>query len=275
MGDDVKIFVTYHNAVTIPKTDCLIPINSTIQTGENIADKESYCELRTQYWVWKNVKAKKNDYVGFFHYRRYLDFSKSKVKRKKPYYITKEPNLSHYTQDYILSEIKNFDIVAPIGEYTGLSVRQRYARSENHSVEHLDTVLEIIKLKFPEYVSSAERYLSGKVEYFGNMYVMRRKIFEGYSEWLFVILNEFDRRVRTVPQKTNGYLGERLFGIWYSYQLEQKKYRCKEVPRVFFSIFDDQEHHFKLKKLVNFFLPAGSKLRGRIVKYGYKSKEKL
>ena len=42
-------------------------------TGENISEKNSmYCELTAQYWAWKNLNA---DYYGFFHYRRYLNFS--------------------------------------------------------------------------------------------------------------------------------------------------------------------------------------------------------
>ena len=42
-------------------------------TGDNISEKRnSYCELTTQYWAWKNIDA---DYYGFMHYRRYFNFN--------------------------------------------------------------------------------------------------------------------------------------------------------------------------------------------------------
>lgn len=44
--------------------------------GDNISNKnDTYCELTALYWAWKNLDVA-YDYVGFFHYRRYLSFNK-------------------------------------------------------------------------------------------------------------------------------------------------------------------------------------------------------
>ena len=72
----LKLFVISHKDVDIPVATYLYPIRSNRTDGIQIAEKESYSELRAQYWVWKNERFDSADYVGFFHYRRYLDLDK-------------------------------------------------------------------------------------------------------------------------------------------------------------------------------------------------------
>ena len=55
---------------------------------------------------------------------------------------------------------------------------------------------------------------------------MTNKMFSQYCSWLFDILFEFDKREKNAPPKTNGFLGERLFGIYYvitSYSIHYTK----------------------------------------------------
>ena len=82
MGD-INLFVCCHNESEVPAHPLLIPIQvgtalaerrfagyAHDDEGENISRKNrAYCELTAQYWAWKNCQA---EYVGFFHYRRYL-----------------------------------------------------------------------------------------------------------------------------------------------------------------------------------------------------------
>lgn len=54
----------------------------TDNTGDNISSKNKYyCELSTQYWVWKNIDS---EYYGFCHYRRYLSMSDKEYKSNDP-----------------------------------------------------------------------------------------------------------------------------------------------------------------------------------------------
>ena len=83
----IKILVSAHKDVYVPENILLQPIQAGAalaekrlpgmlhdDEGQQISGKnKAYCELTVQYWAWKNLEA---DYYGFFHYRRYLDFSK-------------------------------------------------------------------------------------------------------------------------------------------------------------------------------------------------------
>ena len=90
----VKILVACHKNTALLKSKILLPIQVGAalgkeklenmladDTGENISEKNPmYCELTAQYWAWKNLEA---DYYGFFHYRRYLNFSDRKYKEDR------------------------------------------------------------------------------------------------------------------------------------------------------------------------------------------------
>lgn len=272
----MRIFVVSHKPIEIPSTDILFPIRSDRRDGINIADKEAYCELRAQYWVWKNMMLDRKEYVGFFHFRRYLDIARSFIyvpssqQRPLPYYIKKEPNVHDYTSEKIQAA-NEFDIIAPVWEYTGENIWKRYAKSKGHRKEDLQLVYKIIKQKYPDFISAANSYLEGEGEYFGNIYIMRWDLFEKYCEWLFGILEEFDSKVCEKLKYTNGYLGERLFGIYFTWLQSQNGIICGECPRILFSCYDDHEHHFFQKKLLNIILPPGTKRRKymkKIVKTG-------
>ena len=86
---NIKIYVSCHKECFVPSNKLLYPIQVGTcfaeeipgvlhdNTGDNISDKNKmYCELTAQYWAWKNDDA---DYYGFFHYRRYLNFSLIKL----------------------------------------------------------------------------------------------------------------------------------------------------------------------------------------------------
>ena len=83
---NIKILISCHKQSMVPDSKIMLPIEvgadlrkkhieEILQDnqGENISSKNKmYCELTAQYWAWKNLDA---DYYGFFHYRRYLNFS--------------------------------------------------------------------------------------------------------------------------------------------------------------------------------------------------------
>ncbi len=81
---DVALYVACHRAFSLPAHRLLCPIQVGASvaksrfpgflqddTGEHISlQNPRYCELTAQYWAWKNDE--KSDYLGFFHYRRFL-----------------------------------------------------------------------------------------------------------------------------------------------------------------------------------------------------------
>lgn len=269
----INLYVVHHKDVVIPTIPCLIPIRSDRADGENIAEKENYCELRAQYWVWKNITLSDDDYIGFFHYRRYLDFSKGKtlslpiVKRPLPYRISRFPVKKKYIEENIADCIDGFDVVAPIWEYTGISVWQRYSQSPKQRHEDLQLIYNILQEKYSQFVPAANAYLAEDGEYYGNMFLMRWPLFCDYCTWLFKILEEFDNRVVFPLPRTNGYLGERLFGIYFTWLQERPGICAGELPRLHFWGYDDETHYYKLAKIYTLLLPGGSKRKALFRKF--------
>lgn len=62
-----NLYIVHHKDVKIPVMPCMIPIRSDRADQENISTKENYCELRAQYWVWKNVALRDDDYLSLIH----------------------------------------------------------------------------------------------------------------------------------------------------------------------------------------------------------------
>lgn len=268
---EIKLFVSCHYPALVPRHPLLVPIQvgaalaeerfpGFIQDdeGDNLSAKNrSYCELTAQYWAWKNVRI---DYYGFFHYRRYL-YPDQEMKR--PYRIKGGPTLELLDKlgyAHFPELISRYDVLLPKGEDMHLSVREHYANAPFHHGKDLALIESIIGEKCPEYKGAAEAYLSGTRCYFGNIFIMSRAVFSDYCGWLFPILAEFDRRadVRDYgpqEQRVDGYLAERLLGIWAVYHREL---RTLELPRVHF-IADPAERH--KKQTVNFLLPPGSARR--------------
>lgn len=273
MGN-IKLFVCCHRKTEIPTHPLLIPVQvgaalseehfSGFQhddTGNHISEKNrSYCELTAQYWAWKNIEA---DYYGFFHYRRILYPDETAM---LPYRLEKHFDLStlqvlrYASFDSFISQ---YDLIAPMGENMHVSVREHYAKAPFHHKKDLDLLEEIIRKCSPDYIPAMERYLSGETHFFGNMFIMRREIFQNYCEWVFPILSDVDRlaecsKYSVQEARVDGYLGERMFGIFFTRAVMESKLRCASIPK---AEFEADSRKYAIRKMENFFLPPGSHRR--------------
>lgn len=257
MEKKISIFVACHKPVYVLDNPLLLPIQVGAalakeripgmlydDAGENISNKNPlYCELTAQYWAWKNVDS---EYYGFFHYRRYLAFdavypvdSRGRIgngKNPKPYIELDalEGNLSayHLKEDSMRQVIEDYDMVTVLQEQINTTVYRQYC--QYHPQVALDRILEIIKEKYPAYQQAAERYMDSKAIYYMNMYVMKKTLFMEYASWLFDILEAYERdadfpKDGKTEKRIMGYLAERLFGIFYTYQRSQGAV-CAELP---------------------------------------------
>lgn len=271
---DIKLFVCCHQPVKVPNQPLLKPIQvgaalSNVRfpnflyddIGDNISAKNhSYCELTAQYWAWKNIDA---DYYGFFHYRRYLYPDQN---AKRPYRIEQKASLASLERlGYGRFEdvICQYDMLLPKGENMYLPVREHYADAPFHHRKDLELAEEVVQELYPAYGPAIEKYLSGTVCYFGNIYIMKQPVFQDYCAWLFPVLEEFGLRANISgysPQELRvvGYLAERLLGI---YVVHHQELKALELPRIHF--IEDLAERIK-KQTVNFFFPPGSKRRSRL-----------
>lgn len=256
---DIKIFIACHrDDIFVPENPLFVPVQVGTalsdrrfegmrhdDEGENISEKnQSYCELTAQYWAWKNVDA---DYYGFFHYRRYFSFSQEKFDTNCFSEARFEFNDSETLKKISLDEgtmrktIEECDLVIPEpGVFANMAtLKEQYEIADQHHIEDLDCVLDILRVRHPEMMDAANRYLDGKKGYFCNMFVMKKDLFDFYSEWLFDILEEHEKRrdismYDAASYRVSGYLAERLFGIFVTWLKEVGGVRIKELQRAFF-----------------------------------------
>lgn len=270
---DLALYVCLHKPFPVPQDPALRPIQVGAalagaaipgclgdDSGENISAKNpSYCELTAQYWVWKN---RPSDYVGFFHYRRYLYPG---LIDKRPYRVEATPTdklLERLDFARLPALARDYGLIAPRGEDMRISVRDHYAGAKHHRAADLALMEDVVRALSPEYVPAMEEYLGGSVCYFGNIYIMAWPLFDRYCGWLFPLLAEFDRRTDWTgrsPQETrvDGYLAERLFGVFCT-KVKAEGLRALELPRV---DFIPESGPRRKRKLLNALLPPGSRRR--------------
>ena len=279
MVADIKIYIATHKPVYVPQHPLLTPLQIGTalheqlpdmlhdHTGVHISDKNSrYCELTGQYWVWKNQQA---DYVGFYHYRRYFTFQR----QRRPYCIYDFPDEAMlecmgYEPEQMEQFISRYDIIAPKAENMYETAWDNYRRAPYHFIEDLQLVAQLVQQNHPDYRQATQQYLNGTALYLKNMYIMRGELFQQYCSWLFPLLEQFDRQNHwqkyqnhRAALRVDGYLAERLFGIWYTHLKQQGQVRSCELPRIHFANLDGGKGTLKAMKLVNALLPPGTRRR--------------
>lgn len=279
MGGLIKLYIAAHKQSYVPNHPLLVPLQIGTalhqplpgmlydNDGVNLsAQNNTYCELTGQYWVWKNEQA---DYYGFYHYRRYFTFAP----QKRPYVIYDYPNEATlqrmgYAPDKMVAFIQQYDLLVPKAEAMYETVWDNYRRAPYHFSEDLQMMAQIVERRYPEYQSAVMQYLNGTQMYLKNMYIMKHDLFHQYCSWLFPLLAEFDQRndwskYKNHPTavRVDGYLAERLFGIWYTRLKQQGTARSGELSRVHFADMDGGKGNLQKMKLVNTILPSGTKRR--------------
>lgn len=295
MNRDINIFISCHKQCYIPRHELLFPIQAGAADAgihfpnmlhddagkDNISRKNSmYCELTVQYWVWKHVQA---EFYGFFHYRRYMSFSDKRFPNND-FQDIREKRLSenvlqkfNYDAEHMRNLISSYDVIAtfPV-RLRDLNRKfhnnyQQYTAKVYEYKEDIDLVMEIIKEKYPSYYSYAYKYMFETSHgYFCNMFIMKKEVFSKYCAWLFDILEEHEKRrdcknYNIDGYRVSGYLGERLFGIYFLYLKEQGRYKTCELQRIF---FEDTEMKKILPASVQNNIPIVIAVNEKYVPYG-------
>lgn len=225
-------------------------------TGDNISEKQPfYSELTVQYWAWGNANA---DYYGLCHYRRYLSFSDKRYRTNEQNMVV-EPILSpgairrHRLMDSskMQSVISQYDaIVSECADVRHIpvpngglpkTVRELWEGHDGVFIykKDLDILLQVIRDLHPEYMDSAQKYLSGSAHRGYNCYVLRRDLFFRMCQFQFDVLDKLERLIDISAYQGNlkrvfGYMGEIMYGI-FIYDLEQQDiYKIKELQLVYF-----------------------------------------
>lgn len=218
--------------------------------GDSISKKNArYCELTAQYWAWKNERA---DYYGFFHYRRYLNFSGTEFAENADGDVAESRLTPASAEKYglrgdrVRRMTEHYDVIIPrrkdLRRMSGRFANplDQYAGAEFLEGEDLRRMARLICRRTPEYSEAVREFLRGGRMCFCNMYILRRDIFFEYCEWLFPLLDEFCRisdmdRYSREALRTPGHLAERMFNIFLiRYLKDHPETRVKELQCVEF-----------------------------------------
>ena len=259
---NIRIFVTTHKNVNTFDSKIMQPVQVGPKNyrfpwafhddeGENIANlNPRYCELTTQYWAWKNIKA---DYYGFCHYRRYFDFSDTPHK-ENPYGEIMDNYIDAVTakkyglnDENIAKVVKQYDVITtPFGNLEKIIDKHGTPRAlwEAAPLLHDDDLkrcYQILCAMYPDYKEDAQDFFNGNKACFCNMFIMKKEIFFDYCEWMFPILEEFDKGTNYSTYskealRTPGHLSERLLNIYLMHHKRiGSNWKFKELQCVHFT----------------------------------------
>lgn len=257
-----KIYLNYFNDAELIENEVLTPIQVGAEQSkfnlpmlkdnkgkDNISQKNpTYCEMTGIYWVWKNDKN--SDYIGFFHYRRLLDFNLTAIRNTDSNGLVNYHGVDNYMfekfhlhPDEIKEVLVDYDAILPepfdITLTGNKNVYEQYINSNHQFKKDIDITLQIIKEMSPEYFFATKKHFEGILLYPTNIFVFKREIFESLCKWLFPILAELENRLDTSSysfqeNRVIGYISERLISAFIEfYILNDKKIKYIELKRVF------------------------------------------
>ncbi|WKF71647.1 DUF4422 domain-containing protein [Pediococcus pentosaceus] len=214
----IKIMVAAHKEFPMPENkDLYMPIlvgafrnykegidYQRDDDGENISLKNpNFNELTAVYWAWKNLDA---DAIGLVHYRRL--FSKG-GKRE----------LNNILDEEQIEQLLNkAPIVVPKKrKYYIESNYSHYVHA--HPKEPLDATRDVIAENYPRYLDAFDQVMHKTSAHMFNMFIMKKKEFNQYSEWLFDVLFKVEDRIdisgySVQDARVFGFLAERLMDVW-------------------------------------------------------------
>lgn len=245
----IKIFSVYHRPYEIFRSDCIEPIQVGCfesdfdlgilkdDTGENISAKNGgYCELTAQYWVWKNyLPSHPNvEYVGFCHYRRYMDFWNKNDTYEQSFYNFRYIDKASFAsslfpkcneQNIVTALSKDADVILPeayVDERLLASILNLYKFSFGGT--GINECVEVIKEDYPDWAEDFCASMNSKSAYHCLTFLMKREVFERYARWMFEFLFKVESKLckksfYSSTGRLEGYLGELFFNMWLQHEI--------------------------------------------------------
>lgn len=241
---NIKIFICAHKEVPLPQHPYFLPVQAGAalhdlipgyqpdNEGENISAKNPhFCELTCHYWAWKNLKNV--DIVGLNHYRRYFNFTKKwpKFSADKHFISTDKFLKQPYIFPNLEEMLQKYNIILPVARHWRVNNTQQYG--EYHIAKDWEMLRQIIQERSPQYIPAFEKTMDHSNKSVGyNMFITHWKHFDAYSDWLFDILFEVERRVPPIDDpiqsRIYGYMSERLINVF----CEHHHLRIKYIPLI-------------------------------------------
>ncbi|MCQ2507551.1 MAG: DUF4422 domain-containing protein [Dorea sp.] len=252
----VKIIVATHKKYQMPNDPMYLPLHVGAEgkvdgegnpldlgyqkdnTGDNISYlNPSFCELTGLYWAWKNLD---DDYIGLAHYRRHFRGT-----------VLKEGFDAVLKERQLRPMFGRYRVFVPLKRYYMIeTLYSHYAHT--HYSEQLDITRGIIQDKYPDYLPAYDKVVKKRSGYMFNMMIMERKLLNDYCEWLFDILFELRKQVKTedlsaFQGRLFGRISEILLNVWLKQQRAEGRLRRSEIKMLPYMHMEKLNHRKKLR----------------------------
>lgn len=227
MSKHITIGIAAHKPYTFPKDSGYVPLHvgSALSKpfgilADDLKDGISelnpyFCELTALHWL---SKKSETEFCGLVHYRRYFRSQGEGI------------NIGNHkiaSSQELINILKKHDVILPKPRnYVIENIRTHYANS--HFGEDIDIIEDIIQKSYPEYIPTFNKIFSRTSASMYNMFVMSHENTRKYSDWLFDILLQSEKRI---PYKTYNAFQARVFGriaellinVWMDYNFDKSK----------------------------------------------------
>lgn len=184
-------------------------------TGDNISAKNpNRCEMTAHYWIWRNRLDTDDEYVGVYHYRRFLDMSDDDLRRMKA---------------------NDVDVVLPfpmIHYPSALIHHTWYVREEDWLV-----MRQVLRELHPEYDARFDEIFAQPYFYNYNIMIAKKSVFADYCAWLFPILDAIEERSepkgKDRADRYTAYMSESLTTLYFMYH--QQDFKIYHTGRLLFT----------------------------------------
>ena len=258
----VKIFMTFYKPYRLPKRGVVlqpIQVGRAIEnepfmggqlsdkdkewfhqnmigddTGDNISAKNrSFDVLTAYYWVWKHYEEIGNPkYIGFFAHKKGLNFDFKPYVQYNAYapdYGIVEKDLLEILEKHKVITMAWTPYIYKDGKKFLTSAYENYL--DYHNIDDLKEMIQVIEEKYPAMNKAMNEVLYEiKPLPIWNYFVMEKALAFDYFEKLFDVMFELDKRIGEAVNQRDysqrrafGYLAERFFAMWLTWQQEQGK----------------------------------------------------
>lgn len=172
--------------------------------GENISKlNRDFSEGTALYWMWKNVHDA--DYVGLYHYARYMDIDEKDLQK---------------------IETNGIDIVVTTPMLVGAPIKDffcpRYIPKQDWELMEKALIRH-----FPEYADTLIEYGHAFCYPGANLMIMKKSVFDEYADFAFTVMKDvtdfYDSQGIVREDRYAGYLMENLTAMYVMHNKERFK----------------------------------------------------
>jgi len=256
-GHVIKLFCVYFDKRPVWRSDCVEPIQAGRvrtgvaldmlgdETGDSIsAENVRYGEMTAWYWVWKNYLPEHPElqYVGFCHYRRFLDFAGLSPNGRKvclSYSRFRRVFDRCYRSGLIADRMSSYALaMRRLSPCSDGNLRREFANSHPMNVADWAAFEEAVRERNPEANAVVEAALSTPLQAQELQFVMRRDVFCEFMDWAFSICRACERKGPWHGELTGpgarvpAFLTERFFMVWLALRRRDPSFKVLELAMV-------------------------------------------